>query len=81
MGLYNSAVPHPIVFPSTLALLAEKDVRASTSLPLPVTSHDFFSNSDVIALSACKSLNVRSSHACSHDSAFHCDLIGLKECE
>ena len=61
MILYYSAVSHLIMFPSTLALLAEKDVRASMSLP-PVSSHGSFSNSDVIALSACKSLNVRSSH-------------------
>ena len=71
---------HLIVFPSTVALLAGKDVRASMSLP-HVTSHGSFSNSDVIALSACKSLDVRSSHAFSHDSAFHSDLIGLTECE
>ena len=71
---------HLIVFPSTLALLAEKDVSVSMSHP-PVSSHGSFSISDVIALSACKSLNVRSSHALSHDSAFHSDLIGLTECE
>ena len=77
---YNSAVSHLIVFPSTLVLLAKKDVRASMSLP-PVTSHGSFSNSDVIALLASKSFNFRSSHTFSHDSSFHCDLIGLTECE
>ena len=78
--LFNSAVFHLMVLSSTLVLLAEKDVRASMSLP-PVSSHGSFSHSDTVALSACKSSNIRSSCVCSHGFAFPCGLIGLTECE
>ena len=79
--VYNSVKPYHIVLPSTLALLAEKDVRDFMSLS-PVTSHSSFSYCDIIALSACKSFNVRSgSHVFSYGFSLHCDLIALTECE